>query len=217
MAIYAVLIALAASIAEMLSKYESKVFKDIINPYLFIYLAINGLCAYVLYHFLPDIAQNLLGNKTLDLIQKDSWQRVFIAAFGYLIAIRAKLLTIQDTPIGIEAFYQALTKYCLHHMNTSITNRTDKVLARIYTEYREVNCYVLALSARVSDAPERQREIFQNQILAICASKDVDYIKCRKLGRILLKIVSTEKELKRVLSDVPQESLADIRKQQGSR
>ena len=56
----AVLIALVANFGEILSKNESRILRDIANPYLFIYLGINGFFAGVVYYFLPNIAQLVL-------------------------------------------------------------------------------------------------------------------------------------------------------------
>jgi hypothetical protein len=211
---YAVLIAVIVSLAEILSKYESKAVPDIFNLYLLLYLSINGIFACLIYVALPDIAQNFLDPKTASLVQGSTWQRALIAAFGYLVAVRSKFLTIQDTPIGIETFYQTLTKYFLRHMDTNITNRTNYILSRMYNEYghKEVVRYSIALEIRMSDAPEKNRESLQYKKESVLASNENDYIKCMKLGQLLLDIVGHEKELQRVLSNVPSEALQIVQK-----
>jgi hypothetical protein len=57
MAIWAVLLALAASLGEMLSRCEKRVLGDILNWYLLLYLGINAVFAFGAYFFLPGIAQ----------------------------------------------------------------------------------------------------------------------------------------------------------------
>ncbi|MEO0684026.1 MAG: hypothetical protein AAFY76_03000 [Cyanobacteria bacterium J06649_11] len=94
-------------------------------------------------------------------------------------------------------------------MNTRITNRTDHALNKMYHEhgYKEVGRYSIALEIRLSDAPEKDRESLQDKKVAIMASDDVAYVKCKKLGQLLLNIVGTEKELQQVLQNVPSEAL----------
>ena len=94
MAIWTVLIALAASFGEMLSKYETKVLRDILNRYLFVYLGINAVFAFATYCFLPSVARFFLLPEQVAWVQGQSWGRVFIAAFGYMVIVRAKVMTI---------------------------------------------------------------------------------------------------------------------------
>jgi hypothetical protein len=116
----AVVIALVANFGEILSKNETRTLRDIVNPYLFIYLIINGFFVGVVYYFLPDIAGFVLNQKYSSWAQGDTWGRVLIAAFGYLVIVRAKFITIKDTPIGIDTLYDTFAQYCLRHTNMRI-------------------------------------------------------------------------------------------------
>lgn len=102
MAIWTVLLALAASFGEMLSKHEKRVLRDILNRYLFLYLGINAVFALAAYYFLPSIAQFFFQPEQIAWVTGQSWGRVFIAAFGYMVIVRAKVVTIKDTPIGLD-------------------------------------------------------------------------------------------------------------------
>src|SRR2546421_664606 len=117
MAIWTVLLALVASFGEMLSKYEKRVFRDIVNRYLVLYLGINAIFAFATYFFLPSIAQLFFNLEQIGWVNDSSCGRVFVAAFGYMVIVPAKVVTIKDTPIGIDTLYDAFARYCLRHTN----------------------------------------------------------------------------------------------------
>jgi hypothetical protein len=208
MALYAVVIAVVASFGEMLSKYESKVVRDILNQYLLLYLAINGFFAYVTYYFLPDIAQYVLKPEYATWAQGETWGRVFVSAFGYLVIVRAKFITIKDTPIGIDTLYDTFARYCLRHTNIKIANRQDRILNETYNKHKELKRYEVALEMRITSAPESERETIRAERNVILSSTLPDYIKCKRLGELLLRIVGTKDELERALASVPPEALS---------
>lgn len=197
----AVLIALVASFGEVLSKYENKILRDIVNVYLFIYLAINGFFAGVAYYFLPTVATYLLKPENVSWVQGDSWGRILFAAFGYLVLVRAKFITIKDMPIGIDTLYDTFAKYCLRHTNTQINNRQDQLLDATYTKHNVLKHYEEALESRITDAPAEDRETIKTQRDTILNSKLTDRLKCKRLGQLILRIVGTQKELERALSE----------------
>jgi hypothetical protein len=195
----AVLIALVASFGEILSKNEFRIIRDIINPYLFIYLIINGFFAGVVYYFLPDIAKFVLKPEYAAWAQSDNWGRVFISAFGYLAIVRAKFITIKDTPIGIDTVYDTFARYCLRHTNTRIMNRQDTILDEVYQRYNELNRYQAALENVIPNAPLDEQETLRSQRDLIVNSQFPNNIKCKRLGQLILRVVGTRSELERVL------------------
>ncbi len=198
--ITAILIALAANFGEILSKNESRIIRDILNPYLFIYLIINGFFAGVVYYFLPHIAQFALKPEYASLTQGNSWGRVFIAAFGYLVIVRAKFITIKDTPIGIDTLYNTFAQYCLRHTNMRIMIRQDIILGTVYQRYADLKSYRAALDNWIPNAPQEEQETIRSQRDAILASNVADNVKCKRLGQLILRIVGREAELLRALS-----------------
>lgn len=202
MAIWTVLLASAASLGEMLSKYEKRVFQDIINRYLFLYLGINAVFAFAAYFFLPGIAQLFLKPEQIQWVNGASWARVFVAAFGYMVIVRAKVVTIKDTPIGIDTLYDAFARYCLRHTNMLINNRRNDVLDKVYSKFGELNLYTIAFDDRLQSAPEGERETLRAQRDNILSSRLTDQVKCKRLGDLILDIVGTAGELEKALQSV---------------
>lgn len=203
MAVFAVLIALVTCFGEMLSKHETKVISDILNRYLLIYLLINGLFAYAAYYFLPSIAEFVLKPEHVAHVQGDSWGRVFFAAFGYMALVRTKIATIKDTPFGMDLLYNTFSSYCLRHTNILIQNRLNKDLEEVVQKYPEVKKYSVVLEDRLNNAPESDRETIRTQKEIILGSKLPEYIQCKRLGELILRIVGTRPELEKSLSNVP--------------
>lgn len=209
MALWTVLIALAASFGEMLSKYESKVVGDIFNRYLLIYIGINSVFAFAAYYFLPSIAQFFIKPEWVSAVQGQSWGRVFFAAFGYMILVRSKIFTIKDTPIGLDTLYNTFASYCLRHTNILIQNRQSTELDAVYQSYPELKRYEIALDDRLNNAPETERESIRLQRDTIVSSTLPAHVKCKRLGELLLRIVGTRKELEKALASVPPAALAE--------
>ena len=209
MALWTVLIALAVSFGEMLSKYEWKVVRDIFNRYLLIYLGINGVFAFAAYYFLPSIAQFFLKPENVLWVQGQSWGRVFFAAFGYMILVRAKIFTIKDTPIGLDTLYNTFANYCLRHTGILIQNRQNDDLDAVYQTYSELPRYQIALDDRLNSAPESERETIRAQRDTIMSSTLATHVKCKRLGELLLRIVGTRAELVKALASVPAGALAN--------
>lgn len=199
--ITAVLVALVASFGEILSKNVSRTIRDIVNPYLFIYLAINGFFAGVVYYFLPDIARFVLKPDYASWAQGDNWGRVFISAFGYLVIVRAKFITIKDTPIGIDTLYDTFAQYCLRHTNMRIMNRQDRILDAVFQRFNDLNRYQAALENVIPNAPPDEQETIRSQRDTILAASLNNNIKCKRLGQLILRIVGTQSELERVLTN----------------
>lgn len=198
--IVAIMIALVANFGEILSKNESRTIRDIVNPYLFIYLIINGFFAGLVYYFLPDIATLVLKPEYVSWAQGNSWGRVLIAAFGYLVIVRAKFITIKDTPIGFDTLYNTFAQYCLRHTNMRIMIRQDRILDTVYRTYNVLGRYTAALDNWIPNAPPDEQETIRAQRDTILASSLADNIKCKRLGQLLLRIVGTQTELERALS-----------------
>ena len=209
MALWTVLIALAVSFGEMLSKYEWKVVRDIFNRYLLIYLGINGVFAFAAYYFLPSIAQFFLKPENVLWVQGQSWGRVFFAAFGYMILVRSKIFTIKDTPIGLDTLYNTFANYCLRHTGILIQNRQNDDLDAVYQTYSELPRYQIALDDRLNSAPESERETIRAQRDTIMSSTLATHVKCKRLGELLLRIVGTRAELVKALASVPAGALAN--------
>jgi len=209
MALWAVLIALAVSFGEMLSKYEWKVVRDIFNRYLLIYLGINGLFAFAAYYFLPSIAQFFLKPEQIPWVQGQSWGRVFFSAFGYMILVRSKVFTIKDTPVGLDTLYNTFANYCLRHTGVLIQNRQNDDLDAVYQTYSELPRYQIALDDRLNSAPENERETIRAQRDNIVSSTLATHVKCKRLGELLLRIVGTRDELVKSLASVPAAALAN--------
>jgi hypothetical protein len=198
--VIAVAIALIANFGEILSKNESRTIRDIVNPYLFIYLTINGFFAGVVYYFLPDIARFVLNPEYSSWAQGDTWGRVLIAAFGYLVIVRSKFITIKDTPIGIDTLYDTFAQYCLRHTNMRIMTRQDRILDEVFQRFNTLNRYKAALENQIPNAPTNEQETLRTQRETILASTLLDHIKCKRLGQLILRIVGTQAELERVLA-----------------
>jgi len=196
----AILIALIANFGEILSKNESRTIRDIVNPYLFIYLTINGFFAGVVYYFLPDIASFVLKPEYATWAQGDTWGRVLIAAFGYLVIVRSKFITIKDTPIGLDTLYDTFAQYCLRHTNMRIMIRQDRILDDVFQKYNDLNRYQAALESQIPNAPTNEQETIRSQRDTIMASGLSPNIKCKRLGQLILRIVGTQAELERVLT-----------------
>ncbi len=196
----AILIALIANFGEILSKNESRTIRDIVNPYLFIYLTINGFFAGVVYYFLPDIASFVLKPEYATWAQGDTWGRVLIAAFGYLVIVRSKFITIKDTPIGLDTLYDTFAQYCLRHTNMRIMIRQDRILDDVFQKYNDLNRYQAALESQIPNAPTNEQETIRSQRDTIMASGLSLNIKCKRLGQLILRIVGTQAELERVLT-----------------
>jgi hypothetical protein len=207
MSIWTVLLALAVSFGEMLSKYESKVIRDIFNRYLLIYLGINGLFAFAAYYFLPSIAQFFLKTEQVGWVQGQSWGRVFFSAFGYLIIVRSKVFTIKDTPIGLDTLYNTFASYCLRHTYILIQNRQSSELDEVYTSFPEQKRYEIALEDRLNGAPDNERETIRAQRDTVVSSSLPTHIKCKRLGELLLRIVGTRDELEKSLRSIPPQAL----------
>jgi hypothetical protein len=197
----AVFIALVANFGEILSKNESRIIRDIVNPYLFIYLAINGFFAGLVYYFLPDIAKFVLKPEYVTWAQGDTWGRVFISAFGYLVIVRSKFITIKDTPIGIDTLYDTFAQYCLRHTNMRIMIRQDRVLNDVYSKYNSLDLYRSALENWIPNAPLNEQETIRSQRDTILAANLPDNIKCKRLGQLILRIVGVKAELERALAN----------------
>ncbi len=197
--IWTVLIALAINFGEMLSKYESKVIRDIFNKYLLIYLGINALFAGATYYFLPDIAGFFLEEKQVPWVQGQTWGRVFIAAFGYMVIVRTKVFTIKDVPIGPDVLYNTFANYCLRHTNTLILNRQEADLQSVYEKYPDLKRYQIVLEDRLYGAPEGERETIRSQRDLVLSAKLTDHVMCKRLGELILKIVGTRDELEKAL------------------
>lgn len=196
----AIVIALVANFGEILSKNESRSLRDIVNPYLFIYLTINGFFAGVVYYFLPDIAKFVLKPEYSAWAQGDTWGRVLIAAFGYLVIVRAKFITIKDTPIGIDTLYDTFAQYCLRHTNMRIMIRQDRILDAVYNKYQDLARYRAALENWIPNAPVNEQETIRTQRDMILAANLPENIKCKRLGQLILRIVGTQAELERALA-----------------
>ena len=209
MALWTVLIALAAGFGEMLSKYEWKVVRDIFNRYLLIYLGINGVFAFAAYYFLPSIAQFFVKPEQVAWVQGQSWGRVFFAAFGYMVLVRSKVFTIKDTPIGLDTLYNTFASYCLRHTNILIQNRQSTDLDAVYQTYPDLSRYQIALDDRLNSAPENERETIRLQRDTITSSALAIHVKCKRLGELLLRIVGTRAELEKALASVPAGALAN--------
>jgi hypothetical protein len=195
----AVFIALIANFGEILSKNESRIIRDILNPYLFIYLTINGIFAGLVYYFLPDIAKFVLKPEYSSWAQGETWGRVLIAAFGYLVIVRAKFITIKDTPIGIDTLYDTFAQYCLRHTNMRIMIRQDQILDDVFQRYGDLARYRTALENWIPSAPQNEQETIRSQRETILASNLPDNLKCKRLGQLILRIVGTQNELERAL------------------
>lgn len=209
MALWTVLIALAVSFGEMLSKYEWKVVRDIFNRYLLIYLGINGVFAFAAYYFLPSIAQFFFKPEQVAWVQGQSWGRVFFAAFGYMVLVRSKVFTIKDTPVGLETLYNTFANYCLRHTGVLIQNRQNDDLDAVYQTYSELPRYQIALDDRLNSAPESERETIRAQRDNIISSTLATHVKCKRLGELLLRIVGTRVELLKALASVPPGALVN--------
>jgi hypothetical protein len=196
----AVLIALVANFGEILSKNESRIIRDIVNRYLFIYLIINGFFAGIVYYFLPDIAKFVLKPEYTSWAQGDTWGRVLIAAFGYLVIVRAKFITIKDTPIGIDTLYDTFAQYCLRHTNMRIMIRQDRILDSVFQKFNQLAPYQSALDNWIPNAPANEQETIRSQRDTILASTLANNIKCKRLGQLLLRIVGSQDELERALT-----------------
>jgi hypothetical protein len=204
MAFWTVVIALVASFGEMISKHESKVIGDIFNRYLLLYLGINAVFAFATYHFLPSIAQFFLKPEQLAWATGSTWSRVFVAAFGYMVIVRAKVLTIKDTPIGVDTLYDTFARYCLRHTSVLINNRQNDILENVIQRFRDLGRYQIALEDRLASAPEGERETIRAQKENILASSLPAHVKCKRLGELILRIVSTRAELEKALERVPE-------------
>ncbi|MCG3161623.1 MAG: hypothetical protein JMDDDDMK_02812 [Acidobacteria bacterium] len=212
MAFYTIVIAVVASLGEILSKNQSKTIRDIFNAYLIAYLAINGFFAYVTYQFLPAISAYILKPEYASWAQHESWGRVFIAAFGYLVIVRAKFITINDTPIGVDTLYDAFSKYCLTHLRTAIDNRQDQILNEIYNKFPRLDLYEEALQIRLPNLAADEQKTIEAEIARIKGLNKTDHIKCKMMGILLLRIVGTQDAMIKTLQSIPA-SAADANKQ----
>lgn len=200
-------VALVASFGEILSRNQHRVLSDILNRYLLLYLTLNGIFAYLTYHFLPDIAQLVLKPENVGWV-KSAWGRVFIAAFGYLVIVRTKLITIRDVPIGVDALYNAFADYCLRHTNMLIRNKQSAVLEAVYAKYKELKRYQHAFIEHLPSAPMNEQRTLQAQAEAVSNAATLpEHIKCKRLAELLLMIVGTRDELEAALKHVPEEGL----------
>jgi len=202
MAIWTVLLALAASFGEMLSRDEKRVFRDIVNRYLVLYLGINGVFAFATYFFLPSVAQLFFKPEQIGWVKDSSWGRVFVAAFGYMVIVRAKVVTIKNTPIGIDTLYDAFARYCLRHTNMVMNNRRNDILDEVYGKYQDLERYRIAFDDRLSSAPEEERETLRAQRDNVLSSSLTAQVKCKRLGELILDIVGTREELEKALESV---------------
>ncbi len=199
MALVAVAIALVGSFGEMISKYERFSLKEILNWYLGLYLLINGFFAFITYYFLPDVAAFFLQPDQVAWMQQPTWGRVFVAAFGYMAIARTKVLTIKETPIGIDTLYDAFASFCLRHTNTAIENAREAILEAVYKDYSSLQVYEDAFDARLKSAVESERETLRSQRKVIRSSTLKEKVKCKSIGNLLLQIVGSEKELRNAL------------------
>lgn len=110
-------LAYVLSLAELLTKYENKLLKYIVNQYLIIYLIINGTLAFVLYIYLPHIGSKILAPEWATAVNHDGWYRSLIAGLGYPFILRSKLFNVRiaekEVPLGGEMLYLALSKYLI--------------------------------------------------------------------------------------------------------
>lgn len=203
MAFYTVAIAVVASLGEILSKNQSKTIRDILNVYLIAYLAINGFFAFVTYQFLPAIAAYILKPEYTGWAQGASWGRVFIAAFGYLVIVRAKFITINDTPIGVDTLYEAFSKYCLTHLRIAIDNRQDRILNEAYGKFPRPEQYEEALQMRLPNLTADEQKTIEAEIARVKGLNKSDHIKCKMMGILLLRIVGTKEAMINTLESVP--------------
>jgi hypothetical protein len=204
-AVSAVLLAIVASFAEVLSPNIRRPLADIFNRYLLLYLLLNAILAYVTYHFLPDVAQIFLKPENVKWAQ-NGWGRAFVAAFGYLVIIRTKVITISGTPIGVDAVYTAFASYCLSHTNILIENKEFKKLREVYSKFQGLKRYEYALGERMPIDPAMKATV-EAQRKAVLESTFPESRKCKALAQILLGIVGNQDELEKALSEVPEADL----------
>ncbi len=199
MALWTVLIAIAVSLGEILSKYERRVFRDIINWYVVLYLSFNGIFAYATYCFLPGVADYFLKPEQIAAVQGSTWTRVFVSAFGYMVIVRAKVFTIKDTAVGLDTLYNSFAQYCLRHTNMVINNRRAGILDDVFANYNALAQYQSAFEDRLPGAPDTERETLRAQRDTVISSQLNEGIKCKRLGELILQIVGTKEELIKAL------------------
>lgn len=206
-AITAMFLACVSCLGEMVSKNESKVLQQILNRYTGYYLALNVVASYVTYCMLPAIAPMVLQPDQLGWASKETWPRTFVAAFGYMVIVRTKFVTIKEYPIGIESVYKAFSDYCLRHSQRLIRIRLDRELDEIVVKFPRLQTYDFAIDDQKSNAQEVDRLKITSQYDSIKASSLAEKIKCKRIAELLYGIVGTKEEVIRVLKNAPELSV----------
>ncbi|MBC8231417.1 hypothetical protein H8E77_17835 [bacterium] len=206
MILLAIALALAITFSEILTKYERKLLKHIVNRYLLLYLSINGFLASIVYLILPDVASFLLSENIESIVQSDSRIRALIAGFGYALVLRSKLTDIKigehEVPAGFDIIYQALTNYLLRHTERAIQIKEIQILQRICEDFQDINTYLGALDFIIEAMPVSERDEFSTRIQEIREDSQEDNKKCISLAKILLEQLGSEKEVKSMLNKI---------------
>ena len=207
MILLAIALALAITSSEILTKYEGKLLKHIVNRYLFLYLSINAFLASVVYLILPDVASFLLSEKIASAVQSDSRIRALIAGFGYALALRSKLTDINigenKIPAGFDIIYQALSRYLLRHTERAIQIKEIQILQRVCEYFQDIDTYLKALRF-IKVTAVNERNVLSTQIQEIIDSQEDNDTKCVSLAKILLDRLGSEEEVRNMLKKVQQ-------------
>lgn len=209
---FAVGLAILGSTAEVLTKYENKLFKHIFNWYFLIYLVINGSLALIFYVSLPKIASIMLSSDLSTFVDHHCWQRSMIAGLGYPFLLRSKIFNIKigekEVPIGLEAIYLALFKYLIDNTTRKVKSIERAILFRMIEKYLyDVATFEGALNKLIIQEKDRnvKERLRTEKDKMVNTHNWPSHDKCFALGIVILEIVGSEEEMEKLLSSIPRQ------------
>jgi uncharacterized protein (UPF0147 family) len=205
----AVSLAWLGSLAELITKYENKLLKHIVNRYLITYLLFNGLLAFIFYLCLPQIGTKILAPELATIISEDGWQRSLLAGLGYLFILRSKIFNMdiggKEIPLGPEAIYLALSKYLINNTTRIIRSVERDIVMRMIKEYPKIPTFKVALETLIiQEKNPNLKETLQTRIDKIMNDPNMpEYNKLFALGTEILEIVGSKEEMEKLLGRIP--------------
>ena len=200
-------LALLFSLAELLTKYENKVLRHILNRYFLVYLIVHGTLAYVLYLFLPKIGSTIVSPELANTISHDCWQRSVIAGLGYPVILRSKFFNIgiegKEVPFGIEAIYLPIIKYLIDNTTRMVKSIERDIVMRMIKRYKQISTFQGALKRIIAqEKDENIKKDLKDKMEAVAKNPDEsDDDKLFSLGIIILDKVGSEEEMNKLLGD----------------
>lgn len=195
--IFAVLLALTVSSLELLTKYESKRFKEIFGSvyYWAGFVPLNAIFSTAVYLALPYFSKLVLTSALTTNLENPVF-RAITAGLGYLILVRTSIIDLkignEMQGIGFDILYQRIAGYVLRHHERAIRRQEEALFASLYANFKDPRVYLGAtriVLERLSDADLRSQ--IQAVINALVGEKPPGYIICYKLYKTLLE-ASTE-------------------------